>query len=42
MDLPLRAITLKHRTREIRAFLRGDEAIAMENFGAELTYFDPL
>jgi hypothetical protein len=42
MDLPLREVTLKHRTRDIRALLRGDEVIAMENFGAELTYFDPL
>jgi hypothetical protein len=40
--LPMREITLNHRTRAIRARLRGDEVIAMENFGAELTYFDPI
>ena len=35
-------ITLGHRTRRIRAVLRGDEVTAMENFGADLTFFDPL
>lgn len=35
-------ITLNHRTRQIRARLRGDEVVAMENFGADLTFFDPL
>ncbi len=33
-------ITLSHRTRQIRARLRGDEVVAMENFGADLTFFD--
>ena len=35
-------ITLKHRTRDIRARLRGDAVIAMDSFGQDLTYFDPL
>jgi hypothetical protein len=35
-------LTLKHRTREIRVRLQGDEVIAMDNFGAELTFFDPI
>ena len=35
-------ISLKHRTREIRVRLHGDEVIAMDNFGTDLTFFDPL
>lgn len=35
-------ITLGHRTRRIRARLRGDEVVAMENFAADLTFFDAL
>ena len=35
-------MALKHRTRAIRARLRGDEVVAMENFGADLTYFNCL
>ena len=35
-------IALTHRTRTIRARLRGDRVVAMENFGADLTFFDPL
>lgn len=42
IPLPERELTLNHRTRRIRVRLRGDEAIAMENFGADLTFFDPL
>jgi hypothetical protein len=43
-DFPLkeREIVLEHRTRRIRTRLRGDEVVAMENFGADLTYFEPL
>lgn len=37
-----RDLVLKHRTREIRVLLRGDEVAAMENFGADLTFFPPL
>lgn len=35
-------IALAHRTRTIRARLRGDGVLAMENFGADFTFFDPL
>ena len=43
-EFPLkeREITLEHRTRRIRARLRGHAVVAMENFGADLTYFEPL
>ena len=37
-----RIITLDHRTRGIRVALRGDEPVAMDSFGADLTYFDPI
>ena len=33
---------LLHRTREIRMRLRGDEVVTMDNFGADLTFFDPF
>ncbi len=39
--LPLRDTTLNHRTRDIRTRMRGDEVVAMDNFGADLTFFDP-
>ena len=35
-------IELKHRTRRIRVRMRGDEVVAMDNFGADLTFFDAL
>ena len=35
-------ITLAHRTRNIRAVLEGDAVVAMDNFGADLTFFEPL
>lgn len=41
-DLPTKTIVLKHRTRNIRTRLRGDEVVAMDNFGADLTFFRPL
>ena len=41
-DLPVRDLVLKHRTRNIRVRLRGDTVLAMNNFGADLTFFDPL
>jgi hypothetical protein len=41
-DLPTNELTLQHRTRKIRARLRGDQVIAMENFGADLTFFPEL
>ncbi len=41
-ELPTEEIVLAHRTREIKARLRGDEVAAMESFGADLTFFEPL
>ncbi len=41
-QLPERHIVLHHRTRNIRARLQGDCVVAMDNFGADLTFFDPL
>ena len=41
-SLPEQEITLAHRTRQIRVRLRGDQVIAMQNFGADLTFFEPL
>ncbi len=41
-DLPTEEIALRHVTRDIRVRLRGDEVAAMENHGADLTFFDPL
>jgi hypothetical protein len=41
-DLPMQTIVLEHRTRNIRTQLRGDQVAAMDNFGADLTFFDPL
>ena len=35
-------LVLQHRTRSIRARLRGDEVVAMDNFGADLTFFPPF
>jgi hypothetical protein len=40
--LPERELVLHHRTRDIRVRLRGDQAIAMDNFGADWTFFDAL
>ncbi len=43
LDLPVaiaeREIVLRHRSRDIRVRLHGDAVKAMENFGADLTYF---
>ncbi len=35
-------LALEHRTRRIGVRLRGDAVAGMDNFGADLTYFDPL
>jgi hypothetical protein len=35
-------IGLEHRTRTIRTRLRGDTVVAMDNFGADFTFFDPI
>ena len=40
--LPVRSETLTWREQAIGARLRGDEVVAMENFGQDLTFFDPL
>jgi hypothetical protein len=42
LPLPEQEIVLAHRTRQIRTRLRGDAVLAMENFGADLTFFDPI
>ena len=41
-DLPVSTIVMKHRTRDIRARFRGDQVVAMDDFGADLTFFDPI
>jgi hypothetical protein len=35
-------ITLKNFTGDVRVRLRGDEVTAMDNLGADLTFFDPI
>ena len=42
IDFPLKEeeIEMKHRTRNIRVRLRGDEVAAMDSFGADVTFFD--
>ena len=40
--LAIQETTLEHRTREIRVRLRGDEVAALDNSGADLSFFDPL
>ena len=40
--LPTRELVLKHRTRDIRVRLRGAAVEAMDSFGTDFTYFDPL
>ena len=40
-NLPIREIILEHRCRNIHLRLRGDAVVAMENFGADHTFFDP-
>ena len=42
LALSVRDITLAHRTRRIGVRLRGDEVVAMENSGADLTFFEGL
>ena len=41
-DLPIYETTLTWRDSTIRARLRGDEVVAMDNFGTDLTFFPPL
>jgi DUF1680 family protein len=40
-NLPQRELVLEHACRNIHVRLRGDAVVAMENFGAELTFFNP-
>ena len=40
-ELPVQEMVLHHRLRDIRVRLRGDEVVAMDNFGQDMTYFDP-
>jgi hypothetical protein len=40
--LPERNLRLKHRTHDIRVRLHGSEVVAMDDFGADLTYFDRI
>ena len=44
ISTPLRVQTLnlKHKTRNIEVKLKGDEVLAMQNFGADLTFFEPI
>ena len=42
LELPASELSLRHRTRDIRVRLRGDEVVAMDNFGQGLAYFDAL
>ncbi|MDE2902938.1 MAG: hypothetical protein OXP73_07895 [Chloroflexota bacterium] len=35
-------LLLRHRTRDIRVRLLGDQVTAVENFGQDLTFFDPI
>ena len=41
-DLPVCETTLTWRDSAIRARLRGDEVVAMDNFGTDLTFFPPF
>ena len=38
-DLPVHETTLTWRDSAIRARLRGDEVVAMDNLGTDLTFF---
>jgi len=42
MPLRVQTLNLKHTTRAIEVKLGGDEVIAMQNFGADLTFFESL
>ena len=41
-DLPVYETTLTWRDNVIRARLRGDEVVALDNFGTDLTFFPPF
>jgi hypothetical protein len=40
--LSIQEITLQSPDGPIRTHLRGDEVLAMDNLGADLTFFDPI
>ena len=40
--LTSQTLTLHHRTRDINVRLQGDAIAAMQNFGADLTFFAPI
>ena len=40
--LSTQEITLKNPDGQIRVRFRGDEVVGMDNFGADLTFFDPI
>ena len=42
LDLPVYETTLTWRDNVIRARLRGDEVVALDNFGTDLTFFPPF
>ncbi len=44
VEFPLveRELTLRHENHDIGVRLRGDAVTAMDNFGADLTFFDPI
>jgi hypothetical protein len=42
LELPATQLLLRHRTRDIRVGLRGDEVVAMDNFAQKHTFFDPI
>ena len=42
LDLPLRESELTWRDQRTRVRFRGDEAVAMDDFGTDLTFFDPF
>ena len=42
LPLPESELVLQQRTHHIRVRLRGDQAVAMDNFGADWTFFDPI
>ncbi|MDP6042169.1 MAG: hypothetical protein QGG64_26710, partial [Candidatus Latescibacteria bacterium] len=41
-ELSEQNLVLNHRTRNIHVRLKGDSVVAMDNFGADLTFFDSM
>jgi len=39
-ELPRQEMLFRHRTHDIRVLMRGDEPVAMDNFGTDLTFFE--